>query len=58
MKRLREEENDEWGDCNPHKLWKNGNEEEEEEDDDDDELLFPPQPLCVVRLPGRTLKSR
>jgi hypothetical protein len=27
MKRLREEENDEWGDYNPHKLWENGNEE-------------------------------
>jgi hypothetical protein len=29
IKRLREKENDEWGDYYPHKLWENGNEEEE-----------------------------
>jgi hypothetical protein len=56
MKRLREEEeeNDEWGEYNPHKLWENGNEEEEEEEE---ELPFPPHPCMCCGITWENIEE-
>jgi hypothetical protein len=61
MKRLRDKEDDDLGNYNPHKQWEHGNEEEEEEEEEveeeEEEEVEPPFPPHPPMYGGITWES-